>query len=278
MPLTANRYGKERVRLVRVLRGAERHEIQDLAVRVLFAGAYEAAYAGINRDVLPTDTMKNTVYALARRERWREPEELARLLADHFLACEDALDTVDVRIEQRLWPRVVVDGAPHPHAFAAPLSERRVARVGEGLETGRVVEAGVEGLALLKTSGSAFAGFRRDDFTTLADAEDRLLATLADVHWRYAEEPRDAGAAWQAVRDRLVETFASHDSRSVQHTLQAMGDAVLELRPDVEEVRLRLPNRHHLKVDLAPFGLDNPDEIYVATDEPYGLIEGTVRR
>jgi urate oxidase len=278
MPLTANRYGKERVRLVRVRRGAERHELQDLTVRVLFSGAYEAAYAGINHDVLPTDTMKNTVYALARREPWTEPEELARLLADHFLACEDALETVDVGIEQRLWPRVAVDGAPHPHAFAAPRTERRVARVAEGLESGRVVEAGVEGLALLKTSGSAFADFRRDDFTTLADAEDRLLATLADVWWRYAELPPDAGAAWQAVRDGLVETFARHDSRSVQHTLQAMGEAVLELRPDVDEVRLRLPNRHHLKVDLSPFGLDNPDEIYVATDEPYGLIEGTVRR
>lgn len=278
MTLTANRYGKERVRLVRVLRGDDRHELRDLTVQVLFSGAYEAAYAGDNRAVLPTDTMKNTVYALARRERWAEPEELALLLAEHFVAREEALETVEVRIEERLWPRVEVDGAPHPHAFAAPRSERRVARVTAGPADGPRVEAGVEALALLKTSGSAFADFRRDAFTTLADAADRLLATLAEVHWRYTDPPADAGAAWQAVRDLVVDTFARHPSRSVQHTLQAMGDAVLAARPDVDEVRLRLPNRHHLKVDLAPFGLDNPDEIYVATDEPFGIIEGTVRR
>jgi urate oxidase len=279
MTLTANRYGKERVRLVRVRRDAEHHELQDMTVKVLFSGDYAAAFAGDNRDVLPTDTMKNTVYALARRETWDEPEELAGLLADHFLAREAALSTVEIEIEERLWPRVVVDGAPHPHAFAAPRVERRLARVRAGRAGAeRSVEAGVEGLALLKTSGSGFADFRRDELTTLAPTDDRLLSTLADVRWRYGELPAEPGAVWNRVRDLLVDVFARHPSRSVQHTLQAMGDAVLAAHPRVEEVRLRLPNRHHHRVDLAPFGLDNPDEIYVATDEPFGIIEGTVRR
>jgi len=282
MALTANRYGKERVRLVRVARGAGRHEMRDLTVRVLFSGAYAAAYDGDNRDVLPTDTMKNTVYALARRETWSEPEELAGLLADHFLAREEKLAQVEIDVEERLWTRVEVDGAPHPYAFAAPRSERRTTRVvaaKEGTQGGeRRVEAGVAGLALLKTSGSGFSGFRQDELTTLAPTDDRLLSTLADAHWRYGAPPADAGAAWHAVRDLLIDVFARHPSRSVQHTLQAMGDAVLAARPEVDEVRLRLPNRHHHRVDLAPFGLDNPDEIYVATDEPFGIIEGTIRR
>lgn len=278
MPLNAQRYGKERVRLVRVLRGAERHELQDLTVRVLFSGDYEAAYAGDNRDVLPTDTMKNTVYALARRESWRQPEELAARLADHFLSREETLSAVEIDVEERLWPRVEVDGAPHPHAFAAPRSERRVARLRGAKGAEHRLAAGVEGLALLKTTGSGFTAFRRDELTTLAPTDDRLLATVADVEWTYGAPPADAGAAWQSVRDLLAEVFARHASRSVQHTLKAMGDAVLAARPEVEEVRLRLPNRHHHVVDLAPFGLDNPDEIYVATDEPFGIIEGTVGR
>jgi urate oxidase len=171
-----------------------------------------------------------------------------------------------------------VDGAPHPHAFAAPRSEGRVARLTAGRDGARRLEAGVAALALLKTTGSGFAGFRQDELTTLAPTDDRLLATVADADWVYREPPADAADAWWTVRDRLVEVFATHPSRSVQHTLQALGDAVLAARPDVDEVRLRLPNRHHHRVDLAPFGLDNPDEIYVATDEPFGIIEGTVRR
>ena len=85
-------------------------------------------------------------------------------------------------------------------------------------------------LVILKSSGSAFSGFPRDEFTTLARNRDRLLATSLTATWRY-DSGTAYGPAWHAVRRTLLETFADHESESVQHTLHAMGRAVLDERP-----------------------------------------------
>jgi urate oxidase len=143
---------------------------------------------------------------------------------------------------------------------------------------GERVEAGLADLDVLKTTGSAFAGFPRDAYTTLAETGDRILATAIEARWTYTGAAHDWEASWAAARRLLCEVFAEHDSRSVQHTLYAMGERVLAGLPAVEEIHLRLPNRHHLLADLAPFGLDNPNLVFVATSEPYGLIEATLRR
>jgi urate oxidase len=276
--LAWNAYGKAAVRLVKVDRRAVRHELHDLTVEVQLQGDFGPAHtAGDNSPVLPTDTMKNTVYALARQGPVDPPEEFGERLARHFLgACPAARRAVLVLAVHR-WDRAGADDKPDPHAFVRGPAERRLATVTMD-ETGVGVEAGLDGLGLIKTTGSGFAGFLRDAYTTLKETDDRILATDVEASWRYAGPLRDYTAAWHSVRTSLVESFAQHQSASVQHTLYAMGEAALARRGEISEIRLVLPNRHHLPVDLAPFGLDNPDEIFVATREPYGRIEAVVAR
>lgn len=281
--LSANRYGKSAVRLMKVLREGDRHRLLDVAVDIALTGDFAPAYRdGDNRAVLPTDTMKNTVYALARRHAFDEIEELGLLLASHFLTAAEAAREVTIDLAERPWSPIAAGGRPHPHAFEGSTGERRTARVTQ-TAAATEVSAGLRGLRVLKSADSGFAGFPRDAYTTLAETDDRVFATEITATWRYAAattERKDAdwGHLWHGVRQRLLETFAAHASRSAQHTLWAMGEAVLAAHPEVAEIHLALPNKHHLLVDLAPFGLDNPNEIFAVTDEPYGLIEGTVRR
>jgi urate oxidase len=277
--LAESRYGKSAVRVVAVDRTGERHALRDFTVDVRFEGDYRAAHEdGDNRHVYPTDSMKNSVYALARKLGVGEPEEFARELARHYLSRDPGPERVEVEIAERLWRRIETDWGAHPHAFAEDGAERRLALVAADASGGRTT-AGLDGLLVLKTTDSGFSGFPRDEFTTLAETDDRILATVVEARWTYrAGSALDWGAAWRTARRLLLETFAEHDSRSVQHTLHAMGKRVLEELAPVEEITLVLPNRHHLAADLAPFGLDNPLAVFVATSEPYGRIEATLRR
>ncbi len=269
--LAWNGYGKAAVRLVKVERTTPRHELHDLTIDVQLQGSFEAAHAqGDNRQVLPTDTMKNTVYALARQGPVAPPEAFAERLARRFLdACPAARRAV-VAISMQGWQRA---GA----AFVRGTAERRLVTVTLD-EEGARLECGLDGLGLLKTSDSAFSRFLRDEFTTLRETDDRILATDVEARWTYSRPPADYDGAWRAARTALVETFAQHRSASVQHTLFAMGEGVLSGCAEIGEIRLILPNRHHLLVDLTPFGLDNPNEIFVATAEPYGRIEAVISR
>jgi urate oxidase len=276
--LVWNGYGKAEVRLVKVDRGGAAHVLHDLTVAVQLQGDFGPAHtAGENSQVLPTDTMKNTVYALGRQGPVDPPEEFGERLARHFLLACPAARRAVIELSVHRWDRAKVDGADHAHAFVRGPAERRLATVTLD-EPGLAVEAGLDGLGLLKTAGSAFADFLRDGYTTLKETDDRILATAVEARWTYARPVRDYSAAWNAVRASLIETFARHQSASVQHTLYAMGEAALGCCGEVGEIRLVLPNRHHLLVDLAPFGLDNPNEIFVATREPYGRIEAVLIR
>lgn len=274
--LAWNRYGKASVRLVKVRRDGDAHTLTDLTVEILLEGEYQPVYVeGDNRACLATDTMKNTVYALARQDEMAHIEAFADRLATHFVA-QPQVSRAEVSVVEQPWNRLDVDGRPHPHAFMRPGGEQWTATVVRD-QAGLTVEAGVAKLVLLKTTDSAFAGFPRDRYTTLADTDDRILATEVSARWRYAVPVSDYGLRTQ-VRRALVETFAAHRSRSLQHTLYAMAEAALAACSDLTEISLRLPNRHHLLVDLSPFGLDNPNDVFVATDQPYGLIEATIRR
>jgi urate oxidase len=276
--LAWNGYGKAAVRLVKVDRSGPKHELHDLTVEVQLQGEFGPTHAsGDNADVLPTDTMKNTVYALARQGPVAPPEAFGARLGRHFLtACPVARRAV-ISLSGHRWDRANVKDAPHDHTFVRGSTERRVALVTvDGSELG--VEAGIEGLGLLKTTGSAFEGFLRDRYTTLKETDDRIMATDVDARWKYSRPPRDYNDAWQDVRVALIETFARHQSASVQQTLYAMGEAALGQCAEIAEIRLVLPNKHHLLVDLGPFGLDNPNEIFVATSEPYGRIEAVIAR
>jgi urate oxidase len=274
--LAWHRYGKSRVRLVKVRRSREAHEIVDLTVDVRLEGRFERVYVdGDNAACLATDTMKNTVYALARQDPIDSVESFGVRLAEHFNAAP-AVTRVRIRVVEHRWDRLSVGGRPHPHAFVQPGGEQWTAEVARDAD-GTTIASGLTDLVLLKTTDSAFAGFPRDAFTTLAETTDRILATTVTASWRYRPGTTDFSGR-ERIRRALVETFAAHDSRSMQHTLYAMGEAALGACPDAAEVTLSLPNRHHLLVDLAPFGLDNPNEVFVATDQPYGLIEATIRR
>jgi len=276
MTLGWHRYGKSRVRLVRVDRSREPHQFVDLTIDVHLEGEFDAVYTdGDNASCLPTDTMKNTVYALSRRAPIAHAEAFASELAAHF-AAEPSVSRVEISATEQPWAPISVGGRPHPHAFLQAGSEQWTTTVVREAETTRV-SAGLTDLVVLKTTDSSFSGFPRDRYTTLRETDDRMFATSITAVWDYRVGFTlfDARAA---IRCALLETFAVHDSRSVQHTLHAMATAALDACDAVTAITLTLPNRHHILVDLTPFGLDNPNEVFVATDQPYGLIEATVRR
>lgn len=274
--LAWNRYGKSRIRLVKVTRTTVPHTVTDLTVDVHLEGHFSPVYTdGENDRCVATDTMKNTVYALARQESVEPLEAFALRIAAHF-ARKPHVTAAEVEIRQHRWNGLAASGGQAPSAFIQSGGEEWTTRVVEG-PTSIAVGAGLSNLTLLKTANSSFSGFPRDEFTTLPDTDDRLLATSVVATWQYRSGFR-AFSARHEIRRALIETFAAHHSRSVQHTLYAMADSALGACEDVTEITLRMPNRHHLLVDLTPFGLDNPNEIFVATDQPFGLIEATVRR
>ncbi len=273
--LAENGYGKSRIRLVRVTRDGDTHRLADYTVAVRLEGEFAAVHTGgDNAGVLPTDTMKNTVFAFAKRHPVEPPEAFADALVSHFLGASERAWSARVEIAAQGWARI---GGDHPHAFVRAGEERRLAVV-TGSRHARTLEAGIAGLQVLKTTRSAFAGYLHDEYTTLKETEERIFATTVDARWVYSVGEGDWEGWFHAVRGALLASFAEHDSKSVQHTLYAMGEAALAAVPQVEEIRLSLPNRHHLLVDLSPFGLENPNEVFVATEEPHGLIEATLRR
>jgi urate oxidase len=279
--LVQSAYGKSRIRLVQIARHGDRHDLSDLTIAIRFEGEYDESYTtGDNAGVLPTDTMKNTVYALAARHGIQEPEAFGLTLATHFLERNPRLTDVRIDVSARTWDRLRSGGPADDgdgHAFIGCGPDMRTASVGVD-RTRTIIAGGVRDLLILKSSRSAFAGFLKDGFTTLPETQDRLLATSLTATWNYRPGAIDHGPVWRKVRQVLLESFAAHNSASVQHTMYAMGNAVLAEVPDVAVIHLVMPNKHHIPVDLSRFGLENRNEIFVATDEPHGLIEATIAR
>ena len=271
-------YGKSEVRLVKVSRRAGGHDLLDVTVDVGLEGDFGAAYTeGDNAGLLATDTMRNTVYALAKEYPIDDLESFGQRLVEHFVVAGPGVTRARVHIVEHPWERLEVGGRPHEHAFQRGSGGNRVATVvGEGGEPR--IEAGIDDLLVLKSTGSGWEGFLRDRFTTLPETSDRILATVITARWSYRRLDIDYGDAWRGVRETILEAFGDHYSPSVQFTLHHMGKAVLSARPEVERISFSLPNKHHLLFDLGRFGLENENEIFQPTDEPYGLIEGTVER
>ncbi|ROS78943.1 factor-independent urate hydroxylase [Cellulomonas sp. PhB143] len=275
--LGENQYGKAEVRLVKVTRDTDRHEIEDLNVSSQLRGDFEAAHTeGDNGHVVATDTQKNTVYAFAR-DGVGAPEDFLVRLSQHFTSEFDWVSGGRWAAEKYTWSRIDVDGQGHDHAFVKGGTEVRntVVTVDGGTTT---VISGISDLTVLKSTGSEFHGFPRDRYTTLAETTDRILATSVAARWRYSTTDVDFDAVYDDVRRLLLEAFASNHSYALQQTLFQMGQAVLDAHPEIEEIRFSMPNKHHFLVDLDPFGLDNPGEVFFAADRPYGLIEATVQR
>jgi urate oxidase len=266
-----NQYGKAETRLVRVDRHPDHHVVTDLNVSTALSGDLAATHlTGDNAGVLPTDTQKNTVYAFAR-DGVGEIEDFALRLATHFVSTTPTIRRARVRIEQYTWER-----RGH-HSFVRGAGTRTTTATFDG--TARTVVSGVDDLVVMNTTGSEFHGFHKDAYTTLPETDDRILATAVTARWRHANPDNpDWAESYREATRHLLDAFADTHSLSLQQTLYAMGERALRHRDELVEVRLSLPNKHHFLVDLSPFELDNPGEVFHAADRPYGLIEGSVVR
>jgi urate oxidase len=276
--LTEHSYGKSGIRLTKVAHQPDRDEVHELEIDIQLKGGFAGSYTtGDNHMIIPTDTMKNVVYALAKEHAIESIEDFGLALSSHFLTSHPHVEAATVDISEQPLERIIVGGRAHPHAFCSKTRESRTTTVFGSRDQTRVV-SGIADLFLLKSTGSAFCGFLRDRYTTLEDAPDRIVATMLTARWVCA----DAGVKWNEVhpkvRTALLETFAEHRSLSVQHTLYAMGAAALDASPEMQWISLTMPNKHRILVDLKPFGLENANEVFVATDEPHGVIRGTLQR
>lgn len=278
-PMWNQSYGKGKVRVTKVDRDGDVHHLTELTVNVELDGDFRAAYADAdNSIVIPTDTMKNTIYAYARELDVRELETFAWTLGCHFVEDFEHVTQAVVNVSERSWKRLAVDGQAHPHAFVDGGSEKQtvqavVVKPSEGEdEPDGAVQSGLTDLAVLKTTASGFKDFLHDEFTTLKDADDRIFATTITATWNYNAEPDDWRAIRTRIRDILLREFSARFSPSVQATLYEMCQAVLDAEPVIDEITLSMPNQHRLLVDLSPFGMDNQNVIFMPTDEPHGVI------
>lgn len=285
--LGPNQYGKAESRVVRIYRDTPRHQIRDLNVSSALRGRFEDAHVtGDQADVLPTDTQKNTAFAFAKEKGVGTIEEFALELADRFIGVTPAADGAKVEVEEYGWDRITVDGSGHDHAFVRNGGAVRTTVVNvDGTGDDRVahVVSGVRDLTVLKSTGSEFYGYLKDEYTTLPETHDRILATSLVARWRYDAAFTDRGdvdfdKAHESILALLLQRFAEIHSLALQQTLYGMGESVLERHPEVAEIAFSAPNKHHFLSDLSPFGLDNPGEVFIAADRPYGLIEATVVR
>jgi urate oxidase len=281
--LASNRYGKSRVRVMRVTRHQSHHDLDEWTVEVLLSGDFETAHTvGDNSKILPTDTMKNTVYFVAGRSKAESMEDFAKELIDFLLSRNPQVTGVEVAIESHLWKRLAVEGQPYPTAFMHGSDERQTTRVSRRQGETFSIVSGLDRLNILKTAQSGFVGYIKDELTTLPETTDRLFGTALKAEWPYTARAIAEGIDFNKVRRHLRETmlstFAKHDSLSVQQTMFAMGEAALGHTDIIDEVHLLMPNKHNLLVDLGRFGQANANHIFVPTDEPHGTIEATVRR
>ena len=277
--LAEDRYGKSRVRLMKVTRHPHGNDLREWTVEVLLQGDFLTAHtAGDNSNILPTDTMKNTVYSVARSSTATAMEDYAKELADYILTRNPQVASAAIRIEAALWRRLTIDGTPHPDTFMHGSNEVQTTRVERAQNRPFTIHSGFDHLVLLKTAHSAFTGYIHDPLTTLKETTDRLFGTAVRAEWRYTSAQLDFDALRKKIRETMLRTFAAHDSQSVQHTLYAMAHDALEAVPEIEDMHLTMPNKHCLLVDLSRFGQDNPNQIFVPTDEPHGHIEARLRR
>lgn len=278
MKLIANRYGKARVRVMKILRDGPTHSVKQIDVSALLTGDFDAAYiSGDNSKVVATDTIKNTVNVLAKEHLGEEIERFAQTVAQHFLRRYEQVESAEVEITSRDWQRMQIDGAPHPHSFRAGSEARNWTRV-RATRQSQEIQSGIRDLVILKSTGSGWEGYPRDEFTTLPETNDRILATSFDATWSWSSEPANYNSANESILNAMLAVFAKEYSTSAQASVYAMGKAALAACAEIARVDMKMPNKHYLLINLKPFGFENQNEIFVPTDEPHGHIEGSVAR
>ena len=278
MPLVSNSYGKGRVRVMRVARDGERHEVREVTALTMLDGDFAAAYTeGDNAQVIATDTIKNITYVVAREEVAACNELFGAKLANRFLSRYPQVSRATVTLHETKWARASIGGAAHGHSFTLDANGRPYARV-SATRAGVDVTSGVTGYTFMKTTASGWAGYVMDEYTTLPETADRLVATAMDASWTWAAPPADYPAANAATLAAMLEVFAATYSHSVQDSLLRMGEAALAKVPELKRITMACPNKHYLPARLDPFGLSADNMVFVPTDEPHGQIECTVGR
>ncbi|HEV2297017.1 MAG TPA: urate oxidase [Candidatus Acidoferrales bacterium] len=276
--LTENEYGESRIRVLRVTRRDGHHEIKDMTLGIRFQGDFGSAHtAGENRKILPADTMKNTIYVLAKQYPAEAIEEFALHITEHFLTYNSQVSQVEIAARERPWTRITVDGKPHSSAFVRGPDERRATRI-RATRNETIVESGIEGMTLLRTEGASFALFMRDPYTTLKETVDSLLSAKISVRWTYREADTSYSTVFHGVRQMLLETFATQDSRSIQHMLHALGNAVLDNFDVISAVRLSLCEENFRPAELKAFGVENDNEVFAWSGDAHTVAEATLRR
>ncbi len=283
--ISHSNYGKSKVRVLKVKRDTPIHEVTEMSLNIQLEGDFDDAHTkGDNRNVLPTDTMKNTVYVLAKENPVNSIEEFGLYLSDYFLKNNKQVAKVNVEIEEKLWNRIQTTDQrkpntfiPHNHSFVSAGDERRTAKI-SFTKKGCFIQSGISGLLVLKTTGSGFENYIKDKFTTLKETSDRVFSTSVTAVWKYANQEVNYLKLNESIRQTILETFAEHNSLSVQQTLYETGKNVITKLKDISEISLSMPNKHYLPFNLEQFGLKNNNEIFIPTDEPFGLIEATIIR
>ncbi len=278
MKLLSNRYGKARVRVMKILRHGPTHTVREIDAAVLLTGDFAAAYTSAdNSKVVATDTIKNTVNVLAQEHLGAETERFALTLTRHFLARYEQVESASAEIFTKDWQRLQVEGQPHAHSFRAGSDAKMWTRV-VCRRDAEEIQSGVRDLVILKSTGSGWEGYPRDEFTTLPETNDRILATSFDATWTWSSAPQNYNAANEAILAAILAAFANEYSPSAQASVFRMGTAALHACPEISRIDMTMPNKHYLLLNLKPFGLDNHNEMFVPTDEPHGQIEGSVVR
>jgi len=278
--LGPNQYGKAEVRLVHIDRSTPVHKIKDVNVTSQLIGDFTADThaTGDNSAIIATDTQKNTVYALARLGGVGAIEDFALRMARNFVDKYAWVTGARQEVEEYFWDRIVTsEGAEHDHSFVKGSPEVRTTVVSKDGDEETVI-SGLQNVTVLKSTGSEFHGFPEVEYTSLVETTDRIMATVVTARWRYLGTDIDWDKTYASVRSILLDTFAAVQSLSLQQTLYAMCEALLQANPEIAEMRLSMPNKHHFLVDLSKWGLDNPNEVWYAADRPYGLIEASVVR
>ena len=278
MKLQSNRYGKARVRVFKKIKKDCAHVPKELDVQTLLEGDFGDSYLkDDNKKIIATDSIKNTTNVVAFNQLGTETEPFAIALCEHYLKKYSHVTSVHVETLERVWERQIVDGRPSGTNFVSSgkgIPWTRTVATRDSIET----TSGVRELVVLKTSGSAWEDFLRDDLATLPDANDRLLATSLTASWVYQKTPASYATANAKIIQAMLEVFSTRFSPSVQSTQYHMGEAALNACPEISRISLTMPNLHYLVIDLTPFNIKNDKELFVPTDAPQGWIEATVVR
>ena len=278
MPLIKHRYGKGRVRVMRIHRDGDRQEVSQLNIKAMLEGDFSRTFTHADNSVtVSTDTIKNIVNVVARENTGLSPEEFCQVLAKRYLDSYPQASKVSIVSHETKWSRLSFGGKPHPHSFVLDSNGRPTVQV-EATRTASSLVSGIDGFAFMKATQSGWEMYLKDCYTTIPETNDRLCATSMVATWKWSRKPASYQAANTKILDTLLEVFSTTYSYSVQDSLYRMGEAALAAVPEISEISMACPNMHYILLNLSPFGLDNKNDVFLPTDEPHGQIECTVGR